>query len=242
MKYIMKKRQYGLLSEQEEEILTIPYDHFNGDWDMLQIFLKRRKNPPYRISGDLDLFDSPIESLGNLKSVGGDLDLSLANIRSLGDLESVYGDLDLSNSKIESLGNLKSVGGNLNLNGTPLFNKPEEEIRSMVNVEGIIAVKDYYLNIIDDIIGYIDVVMDSDDFPDSIPCDEGFDVFLHELAIEIIIIYGYEELSDDGDYNDALLTNPIVDDFGIDRFKDILLQRHGDRILDYYYEICDDAN
>ena len=76
MKYIITERQYKLLSEQEEEeILTIPYAHFDGDWDMLQVFLKRRNNPPYNISGNLDLVDSKIESLGNLESIGGDLDL-----------------------------------------------------------------------------------------------------------------------------------------------------------------------
>ena len=137
MKYIITERQYRLLSEQEEEILTIPYDHFNGDWDMLQIFLKRRKNPPYRISGNLDLSGSQIESLGNLESVDGDLNLHDSSIESLGNLKSVGDDLILIETPIKSLGNLESVGGDLYLYKTPMSKKyTEEEIRWMVNVGG----------------------------------------------------------------------------------------------------------
>ena len=98
------------------EILTIPYVHFQ-DWDILQLFLERRKNPPYKISGDLNLFDSPIESLGNLESVDGNLNLYY--------------------SQIESLGNLKSVDGDLDLRWTPISKKyTKYKIRSMVNVGG----------------------------------------------------------------------------------------------------------
>ena len=158
MKYIITERQYRLLSEQEEEeILTIPYAHFDGDWDMLQVFLKRRNNPPYNISGDLNLAGSSIKSLGNLESVDGNLDLDESSIESLGNLESVSGDLNLAGSSIKSLGNLESVGGNLFLYGssieslgnlesvggslflrrTPMSKKyTEEEIRSMVDVKG----------------------------------------------------------------------------------------------------------
>jgi hypothetical protein len=156
MKYIITERQYKLISEREEEILTIPYAHFE-DWDMLQVFLKRRNNPPYRISGDLDLDESSIESLGNLesvsgnlyldetsikslenlKSVGDDLYLDGSQIKSLGNLKSVGGDLYLRETPIESFGNLKSVGGNLFLYKTPISKKyTKEEIRSMVNVGG----------------------------------------------------------------------------------------------------------
>ena len=136
MKYIITERQYKLLSEQEEEILTIPYAHFQ-DWDMLQVFLKRRNNPPYRISGDLNLFGSQIESLGNLESVDGDLNLHDSSIESLGNLKSVGDDLILIETPIKSLGNLESVGGDLYLYKTPMSKKyTKEEIRWMVNVGG----------------------------------------------------------------------------------------------------------
>ena len=157
MKYIITERQYKLISEQEEEeILTIPYAHFN-EWKMLQSFLKIRNNPPYRISGDLYLAKSSIESLGNLESVEGNLTLVASQIKSLGNLKSVGGYLDLDNSSIESLGDLESVGSKLYLEGTPIKSLgnlksvgldlwlretpisrkyTEEEIRSMVNVGG----------------------------------------------------------------------------------------------------------
>ena len=145
------------LIDIEEEILTIPYAHFDGDWDMLQVFLKRRNNPPYKISGDLGLYNSQIESLGNLESVGGSLYLdnsqieSLGNLKSvggilaledtpiesLGNLESVGGSLFLRRTPIESLGNLESVGGDLDLRWTPISKKyTKYKIRLMVNVGG----------------------------------------------------------------------------------------------------------
>jgi hypothetical protein len=138
------------------EILKIPFAAFNN-WDDLQLFLKHRGNPPYMITDDLDLYESKIESLGNLTSVGGYLNLGGSGIQSLGNLTSVGGNLDLFKSnikslgnltsvggflfiyraKIESLGNLTSVGGYLDLMGTPLSNKySEEEIRKMVKVVG----------------------------------------------------------------------------------------------------------
>jgi hypothetical protein len=156
MKYIITENQYRLLTEQEE-ILRIPFVAFNNDWDDLQLFLKRRGNPPYEITDNLDLYESEIKSLGNLTSVGGSLELSYSNIKSLGNLTSVGGSLDLSgsnikslgnltsvggylyldNTKIESLGNLISVGGYLSLQGNPLSKKYTiDEIRSMVEVGG----------------------------------------------------------------------------------------------------------
>jgi len=115
MKYIINERQYKLLTEQEEEILSIPFAVFDYNWEVLQKFLEKGGNPPYEIMDDLDLEDSRIQSLGNLTSVGGGLYLSY--------------------SKIESLGNLTSVGGYLDLKDTPLSKKyTEEEIRSMVEV------------------------------------------------------------------------------------------------------------
>jgi hypothetical protein len=156
MKYIITEAQYKLLME-EDEILNIHFDIFNNDWNILQKFLERRGNPPYKLSGDLNLFGVPIESLGSLISVGGDLNLYKSKIESLGSLTSVGGDLDLRHSQIKSLGNLTSVGSDLNLNKTPikslgnltsvgdnlyLRNTPiskthsEEDIRNKVKVDG----------------------------------------------------------------------------------------------------------
>ena len=160
MKIIITESQYNriLKEEKEQKVLRIPsLKFFRNDWFLLQKFLESKGNPPYSIGGDLNLSDTPIESLGNLTSVGGNLFLertlikSLGNltsvggnlvlrgtpIKSLGNLTSVGGNLILFNTPIKSLGNLKSVGGFLELRKTPLSKKyTEEEIRQMVDVGG----------------------------------------------------------------------------------------------------------
>ena len=137
MKYIINERQYKLLTEQEEEILSIPFALFNNDWDDLQKFLEKRGFPPYEITGDLDLRGIKVKSLGNLTSVGGYLFLEGTKIKSLGNLTSVGNNLYLYRSNLQSLGNLISVGGALDLADTPLSKKyTKEEIRSMVKVGG----------------------------------------------------------------------------------------------------------
>ena len=135
MKYLITERQLKLI--KEDNIRKIDFDIFNNDWALLQKFLERRGNPPYIITGDLNLYGLKIESLGNLQSVGGYLYLTGSNIESLGNLQSVGGNLDLNSTKIESLGNLQSVGGNLYLNRTPLSKTTtKEEIRNQVEVGG----------------------------------------------------------------------------------------------------------
>jgi hypothetical protein len=120
MKYIITEDQFEKLN-REPDVLDISFKLFSEDWDMLQTFLNIKGNPPYRINGNLDLYEANIESLGNLTSVGG------------------Y--LDLMNTKITSLGSLTSVGGWLNLRGTPLSKKyTEEEIRQMVAVKKSILI------------------------------------------------------------------------------------------------------
>ena len=105
---------------QEPKILRFPsLEFFDEDrevaWNIIQKILERKGNPPYSIEGDLDLGRTPIESLGNLQSVGGSLNLYDTPIKSLGSLQSVGGNLFLYVTPIESLGNLVSVGGGLNL-------------------------------------------------------------------------------------------------------------------------------
>ena len=103
----------------------------------MQKFLVKKGNPDFTIDGDLGLGRTPIESLGNLISVGGYLTLFMTPIKSLGNLTSVDDDLDLNRASIESLGNLTSVGGDLDLRYTPISEKyTEEEIRSQVEVKG----------------------------------------------------------------------------------------------------------
>jgi hypothetical protein len=121
-----------------EKILKIPYSVVREDWDFLQKYLKAIGNPRYILVDDVDLFrKQDISDLGNLVGVEGYLDLYESSIESLGELEFVKGDLslfrcknikrleklkrvgfslDLGLSSIESLGELEYVGMNLVLN------------------------------------------------------------------------------------------------------------------------------
>jgi hypothetical protein len=163
MKIIISESQHRRLFEEEQKVLHIPnIKVFGNDWSLLQKYLESKGNPPYSIGGNLKLWNTPIESLGNLisvegnlllrgskikslgnlTSVGGVLDLSKSDIKSLGNLTSVGGELDLSTSDIKSLGNLSYVGGHLDLENTPISEKySEKEIRQMVNIRGHIYKK-----------------------------------------------------------------------------------------------------
>jgi hypothetical protein len=141
MKIIITENQFEKLKNSEEpKVLHIlSFEIFGNDWGRMQRYLDRKGNPLYSIGGDLNLYKSPIKSLGNLTSVGGYLSLRNTPIESLGNLKSVEGNLDLENTSIKSLGNLTSVGGGLNLENTPMSRKySEQEIRYMVNIEGSI--------------------------------------------------------------------------------------------------------
>ena len=169
MKIIITENQYELLKEMENKpkVYNFPsLDVFGNEdpmdnWNLMQKFLTKKGNPDFTITGDLDLSDTLIESLGNLTSVGNNLYLSYTPIKSLGNLTSVGGGLDLRNTPIESLGNLTSVGGYLFLSATPIkslgnlttvggslflrrtpisYEYTEEEIRSQVKVEGDIYI------------------------------------------------------------------------------------------------------
>jgi hypothetical protein len=123
--------------KEEEKILVVPsLKYFGNDWNALQLFLKSKGNPKWKLLDGLNLRDTPIESLGNLISVGGSLDLRNSSIKSFGNLISVGGNLYLNDTPIESLGNLQHVGRYLNLINTPISKKyTEEEIRQMVDVK-----------------------------------------------------------------------------------------------------------
>jgi hypothetical protein len=127
MKIIITESQYKRIlgEEKEQKIFRVPgLDFFHENrweaWKILQKVLEARGNPPYTIDGGLDLEYTPIESLGNLQSVGGYLDLRDTPIKSLENLHFVGYDLYLADTPIKSLGNLTSVGGSLNLEYTPI--------------------------------------------------------------------------------------------------------------------------
>jgi hypothetical protein len=143
MKILVTESQYKKIlgEEKEQKIFRVPgLDFFHENsweaWKILQKVLESRGNPPYTIYGDLVLRDTPIESLGNLTSVGGNLDLSFTPIESLGNLQSVGGSINLYNTPIESLGNLTSVGGLLDLRDTPI-----ESLGNLTSVGGYLYLK-----------------------------------------------------------------------------------------------------
>ena len=74
MKDLIKK----ILKEYEEEkILVVPsLKYFGNDWNALQLFLKSKGNPKWKLLDDLVLNHTQIKSLGNLISVGGNLYLN----------------------------------------------------------------------------------------------------------------------------------------------------------------------
>jgi hypothetical protein len=123
--------------KEEEKILVVPsLKYFGDDWNALQLFLKSKGNPKWKILDDLDLDNSSIKTLGNLQSVGGFLNLGNSSIKSLGNLQSVGGDLYLDGTPIESLGNLMSVGGYLELRNTPI-----ESLGNLMSVGGYLDLK-----------------------------------------------------------------------------------------------------
>ena len=134
MKNIIRK----ILKEESDEWDWIQDNSISGE-ELRQLLLDTGATsiPFDRVSGDLDLRETPIKDLGNLQSVGGHLDLRETPIQSLGNLQSVGSHLDLYGTPIKDLGNLQSVDGYLYLAGTPMSKKySKQEIRQMVQVNG----------------------------------------------------------------------------------------------------------
>ena len=155
MKDLIKK----ILREETEEVLVIPSLSFFPDGiEGLKNFIEKKNITRWSlddnlylsqyegdltwleglvsISGYLDLEGKKIKSLDNLQSVGGYLDIRNTQIKSLDNLQSVGMFLLLGGTQIKSFGNLQSVGGNLWLNKFLSEKYTNEEIRSMINVDG----------------------------------------------------------------------------------------------------------
>jgi hypothetical protein len=161
MKIIISESQYRILKESKnKKAITAIIDQMG-----LQSASEFLGIPVYELiemgvvesyDGDLDLRDTPIESLGSLEEVGGDLDLRNTPIKSLGKLRKVGDSLNLGDSEIEdlgelnfvgeslslwktpieSLGELKYVGGDLYVENCSLSKLSDEEIRSKVKIKG----------------------------------------------------------------------------------------------------------
>ena len=113
MKYIISERQYRLLTEDEEQkVWDIPNVEIFGGWEGLQVVLRAKNNPFFRIKNDLELNELNIESLGKLVSVDGELHIKNSSISDFGELRNVGKHLRLyAVENLTSLGKLKKVGG-----------------------------------------------------------------------------------------------------------------------------------
>jgi hypothetical protein len=115
-----------------EKILKIPYEAVRNDWDLLQQFLKMKGNPKYIIVGDVDLRErKDISDLGNLVGIVGNLWLYNSSIESLGELEFVDRDFWLYGCKnIKGLGKVKRIGKSLELGSSSIESLGELEFVS----------------------------------------------------------------------------------------------------------------
>jgi len=111
----------------------------------------------HTINGDLELYQSPIESLGNLKVINGNIIIrDCENLKSLGRVEKSLGifaqnssisdignitnleqSCNLENSNIINIDNLKSVGGYLKLKGTQI-----QSLKSIGRVGGFLDIRE----------------------------------------------------------------------------------------------------
>jgi len=151
MKDLIKK----ILKEETEEVLVIPSLSFFPDGiEGLKNFIEKKNIKRWSLDdnlylsqyeGDLTWLEGLVSISGyldlegkkdNLQSVGGYLDIRNTQIKSLDNLQSVGMFLLLGGTQIKSFGNLQSVGGNLWLNKFLSEKYTNEEIRSMINVDG----------------------------------------------------------------------------------------------------------
>lgn len=108
-----------------QEIPTLPIeinfrDDFQGDWNTLQTFIQKRKNPYYKLTGFLNLLNTDSTTLGTLLSVDNSVNLSNSKITDLGSLETIGRELLLTNTNIKTLQGLKRVGSYIDAQGSNL--------------------------------------------------------------------------------------------------------------------------
>jgi hypothetical protein len=137
MKDLIKK----ILKEETEEVLVIPsLSIFPDGIEGLKNFIQKKNITRWSLLDDLDLYKykGDLTWLEGLVSISGSLDLYELPIESLGNLQSVDSYLNLYGTQIKSFGNLKSVGISLYLNKFLADKYTNEEIRSMINIGGSI--------------------------------------------------------------------------------------------------------
>ena len=134
----------GCFTNLKDWFMKVDHDWVGQEWGIeekeqaekeLMVFVEvelEQVKATGKYNGSLDLRNTPITSLGGLKSVGDSLHLSNTPIASLGGLESVGGGLNLANTPITSLGGLKSIGGYLDLANTPITSLGKCKVKGTV--------------------------------------------------------------------------------------------------------------
>ena len=89
----------------------------------MKLTIEEAQNMMERNGGDLNLSDTPIQTLPDNLTVGGWLDLSGTQIQTLPDNLTVGGWLDLSGTPIQTLPDNLTVGGGLDLRDTQISKK-----------------------------------------------------------------------------------------------------------------------
>ena len=126
MKIIITEEQLRQIveSENKKKLLSIPTELFYNKVDAILDNYKKKGFDGIKLVGDLDLSKLDVDDIEKILNevviVTGNLDLRNTDITTLGKLESVEGDFILTYTPIESLGNLKYVGGYLSLTETPI--------------------------------------------------------------------------------------------------------------------------
>jgi hypothetical protein len=119
-KAVLEKIGIGLFSEEQQRemnLQAVEIHLHSSRWIRLQYDIpKITKLVPENVLGDLDLLNSQIRELTQVRSVVGYLYLVNSQIRELTQLGSVGGHLNLNYSQIKELPQLKSVGRKIFVN------------------------------------------------------------------------------------------------------------------------------
>jgi hypothetical protein len=133
-----KRKDLSIIFNCQESEIATNKNEINDNTRVIYMpreFIGLTKLPPNLESAfcTLDLYNTPIKSLGKLKRVGRNLYLSNSQIEDLGDLEEVRWDLHLENTPIKSLGKLKRVGRDLYLSNSQIEDLGDlEEVRRLI--------------------------------------------------------------------------------------------------------------
>lgn len=160
MRYLISESQLQQLMEVEETpdkgnriLYRIRGEHLS--FRELQKHLAKRKNPPSKYIGELQIDNHIIETLGSIVEVEGEIDLEESVLHSFGDLELVDGDLYMPGCKVNTLSKLREVTGYLDANKSTL--KSLGELTNVGNMCSFRGTKIKTLNKLQTVGGFLDL-------------------------------------------------------------------------------------